>query len=267
MTFLASILDAVRAEVRSPTYLRGLPERAVFPPASLRERLASAPYRWAVMVEYKRRSPGARAPNLPERTVDEFARLASRGGAAALSCLATRPGFDGSVLDVHALVRSTCLPVLFKDFVIDERQIEAASRAGASAVLLIARLETEERLDRPLAELADAAHRSGLEVLLEFHAPEELKVAGRVDADMYGVNLRDLDGLGFEPEVVARTVREAPRGRPLLGLSGVERASDARAWRARGVDGILVGSGFARAEDPAAFLREVVRVGEDTESV
>ena len=265
MTFLGSIVDEVRKEVRAPEYLRGLGELPVLPPASLRERVARAPGRWAVMVEYKRRSPGAANQNLPERSIDEFAGLAARGGATGLSCLATRAGFGGSVADVRALCRSTRLPVLFKDFVIDERQIEAASRAGASAVLLIARLETEGWLDRPIGELAEAAHRLGLEVLLELHAPEELKAAGPVDADMYGVNLRDLGGLGFEPEIAARTVADIPRGRPLLGLSGVTSADDARAWRARGVDGILVGTGFARAPDPVAFLSEIARIGTEGE--
>ena len=265
MSFLAYLLDEIGEDVNSPSYLRGLPERRVFPPGSLKQSIARAPHRWAVVVEYKRRSPGATIPELPERTVSEFAHITAGAGASGLSCVATRPHFDGAVTDVLALSRASRLPILFKDFVIDERQIEAASRAGASAVLLIARLETERRLDTPLSVLSDAAHRAGLEVLLELHAPEELMVAETVNADMFGVNLRDLDGLRFEPEIAARTVREGYRRRPLLGLSGVDGPRAARAWRALGVDGILVGSGFARARQPAHFLSAILESGEGTE--
>ena len=125
--------------------------------------------------------------------------------------------------------------------------------------LLIARLETEGLLSTPLAELADQAHARRLEVLLEFHDRSELRQVGGVAADMFGVNVRDLDTLRMAPAVADATLRAAASLRPLLGLSGVASPADAlRFWDA-GVDGILVGSSVARASDPGAFLQSLHR--------
>lgn len=261
MSFLDRILPLVRAEIADPAYLASLPARGR-PRPSLARAIASAPNRWAILIEHKRRSPGAREPQLPERPLAEFLRFGAPGRVEGLSCLATRAEFDGSPQDVRVLARATALPVLFKDFVIDPRQIEAADRAGASAVLLIARLETEGRLDQPLASLAEEAHRRGLEVLLEFHAPEELKLVETVPADVWGVNVRDLDALAFRPNVAEATVRALPHDRPVLGLSGVEGPVEARRWRAWGTEGVLVGSAFARAAEPDRFLAAIRAAGE-----
>ncbi len=256
MGFIEEVVRAVREEVARPTYLAQLP---AVPPAarpSLRAAVERDAARGAVLVEYKRVSPGRTDPRLPSRSVPEFVESMRGAGVTGYSCLATRSRFDGSPADVAALARSSGRPLLFKDFVVDPRQVEAARRAGASAVLLIARLAREGHLDRSLAELSRAAHDAGLEVLLEFHGKAELSEAAGVAAEMYGVNVRDLDTLRLERETAETTIAAArDRGfRPLLGLSGVEGPEDAgRFWRA-GVDGILVGTAVARAPDPGAFL-------------
>ena len=256
MGFLEEIVRAVREEISRPSYLGELP--AVGPAArpSLRAAVERDTARGAVLVEYKRASPGRPDPVLPARSVPEFVESVRRAGVTGYSCLATRSRFDGSPADVAELARSSDRPLLFKDFVVDPRQVEAARRAGASAVLLIARLGREGHLEHSLAELSRAAHDVGLEVVLEFHGKAELSEAAGVAADMYGVNVRDLDTLRLERETAETTIAGArDRGfRPLLGLSGVEGPEDAgRFWRA-GVDGILVGTAVARASDPAAFL-------------
>ena len=254
--FLKSIVAEVRRDVGEGRYVgaRGAPR-----PPSLRAAIDRSRAGGALVVELKRNSPGQADPRLPARSAEEFVRSTRAGGVAGYSCLATRPHFDGSVDDVAAVVRATELPVLFKDFVVDPVQIDAAARAGAAAVLLIARLEDDPALEVSLAELADVAHGRGLEVLLEFHAKAELRRAADVPADVYGVNVRDLDSLRMEPEVAAETIRAAAELRPLLSMSGVGSALDARrAWDA-GADGLLVGTSVARAEDPAAFLRSLHR--------
>jgi indole-3-glycerol phosphate synthase len=124
---------------------------------------------------------------------------------------------------------------------------------------LIARLETEGLLTTPLAELATQAHARRLEVLLEFHDKSELRRAANVGADVYGVNVRDLDTLRMEPDVAQATIRAASHLRPLLGLSGVATQADARRFWESGVDGILVGSSVARATDAGGFLRTLRR--------
>lgn len=259
--FLAEILRAVREEVRAKGYLESLPPAPPAPPPSLSAAVRHDAARGALVVEYKRASPGRAESHLPFRPVAEFLRATDAAPVSGYSCLATRARFEGSLGDVRALAASTGRPVLFKDFVVEPAQLEAARRTGASAVLLIARLETEGRLAHSLADLARGAHERGLEVLLEFHAKSELSAARGVAADMYGVNVRDLDSLRIDRTTAEATLAAArTRGlRPLLGLSGVEGPADAlRFWRA-GVDGILVGSAVAQAAEPAPFLASLVR--------
>jgi indole-3-glycerol phosphate synthase len=257
--FLRTIVDAVSADVRRPDYLAGLPAARRRSPPSFKEALLRGRARGAIVAEYKRRSPGAARPELPERTVDEFVRVTDE--ADAYSCLATRPEFEGSPGDVAELAGLTNRPLLFKDFITEPVQVEAAARAGASAVLVIARLEVEGLLSHSLGSLARAAHDRGLEVLLEWHGRAELRQTEDVPADVFGVNVRDLDTLEIHRSVAEETIRAARGFRPLLGLSGVERPEQAQWFWEAGVDGILVGSSLARAPRPRAFLAGLRRAG------
>lgn len=259
--FLGEVLPAVRSELESGTYDEGVPAIRAHRPPSLRAAIEANRDRGALLVEYKRLSPGARQALPTPRTVTEFVRRTGDAPVAGFSCLATAHGFDGSPARVAELAAATPKPVLFKEFVIDPVQVRVAARAGAAAVLLIARLETEGHLRVPLRELADTAHEEGLEVLLELHSPAELSRSPGVRADVFGVNTRDLGTLEFDRATAQDTLRQAAAAglRPLLGLSGVESASDAGAfWRA-GCDGLLVGSAVARSDDPEAFLRSLER--------
>ncbi len=261
MGFLEEIVRETRTAVRDPRYVHGLPPTAPRPTASLRAAIERESARGALLVEYKRVSPGQAEPVLPVRPVEEFVRSTRAAGVAGYSCLAAGPRFAGSPADVAELVRTTERPVLFKEFVVDPLQIDVAARCGASAVLLIARLASEGHLKVPLRSLARHAHDRGLEVLLEWHAKAELSATDGVEADMYGVNVRDLDTLAIErPRAEATMEAAAALGRhPLLGLSGIETGEDARrCWR-RGADGVLVGTAVARAPDPAAFLSSLRR--------
>jgi indole-3-glycerol phosphate synthase len=257
--FLAELVREVIADVQRDDYPGEL--RTVPPDArpSLRTAVDREKDAGALVVEFKRVSPGRPDPALPVRTLEEFVNVTGVPGLAGYSCVATKPRFDGSPADVAELAARTALPILFKDVVVDPRQLDAALRCGASAVLLIARLETEGLCPRPLADLSRDAHERGLEVLLELHDPADLVLADRVPADLYGVNARNLDSLTIDRPTAERTLEEAwNRGlKPLLGLSGIERPADARRFFDAGADGVLVGSAVARAADPAAFLRSL----------
>lgn len=255
MGFLADLLPRVRAQIEAPGYLEGLPETPVRRSPSLKNAVDRARDGWAVLVERKHESPGAADPVLPPIPLNRFVEWATDGAADGLSCLATAPAFRGSPREVAELVSASTLPVLFKDFVIDPIQVEAAFRAGASAVLLIARLQSGGFLEIPIRELAAAARARGLEVLLEVHDPDEWSVADDAAVDLFGINLRDLDNLSLPAEDVEETFRIAGTHRPLLGLSGVTSRAEAERYRLWGADGLLVGTGFARASHPAAFLR------------
>lgn len=255
MGFLADLLPRVRAQIETPGYLEGLPESPPRRAPSLKDAVTRARDGWAVLVERKRESPGSPDSVLPPIPLDRFVEWARSGGADGLSCLATAPAFRGSPREVADLVHASALPVLFKDFVIDPIQVEAAFRAGASAILLIARLQSGGFLEIPIRELASVARARGLEVLLEVHDPDEWSVAEEAAVDLFGVNLRDLDTLTLRAEEAEETFRVAANHRPLLGLSGVSSPAEAERYRRWGADGLLVGTGFARASNPAAFLR------------
>jgi indole-3-glycerol phosphate synthase len=261
MGFLEEVVAENRTAIDRPTYFAGVPlaRRAGRP--SMVESVRRGARDGALLVEYKRVSPGREHADLPLRTLSHFVTDTEIPEVAGFSCLATIARFDGRPADVADLVRLTDRPVLYKDFVVGDRQLEAAERTGASAVLLIARLEGRGLLERPLRELASEAHRRHLEVLLEFHAEAELSEADGVAADMFGVNVRDLDSLRIDRTTARDTIRAARRAglAPLLGLSGVETVDDARSFWAENVDGILVGTGVARARDRAHFLRSLAR--------
>lgn len=261
MGFLEEIVRESHRSVNDPSYGEGLPREPPGPRPSLRRAIERDRSRGAVVVEYKRVSPGHPEPMLPARSVKQFLGSTKSAKPSAYSCLATVPRFEGSPSDVAELSGLTDRPVLFKDFIVDGRQVEAAARSGASAVLLIARLETEGHPVESLSSLAAAAHDRGLEVVLEFHARTELSRVAGVAADVYGVNTRNLDTLAIDRATAEGTLREAGELglRPLLGLSGVAQPSDAQRFWDEGVDGILVGSAVARASDPAGFLAALHR--------
>ena len=261
MSFLEEIIPEIRRSVGDPQYGADLPERpAVRPRPSLREALLEAHDSGGLIVEYKRVSPGQAEPVLPFRSVTAFV-AATRSNATAYSCLATLPRFRGSPGDVAEVARVVDRPVLFKDIVVDPRQVEVAARTGASAVLLIARLTDHGIPVEELASFADEAHQLGLEVVLEFHHRSELSRTAGVAADVYGVNARNLGTLAIDRSTAEATLEAAASDgrRPLLGLSGVESAADARRFWEHGADGILVGSAVARSSDPAALLTTLGR--------
>ena len=259
MGFLSEIVEETRRALRDPAYWEGLDPGPGRPGPSLRRAIERDRSRGAVIVEYKRVSPGSADPELPVRSVPEFVRAVADAHPTGFSGLASIPRFRGRPADVALLRRESDLPVLFKEFVIDPVQLDAAVRAGASAVLLIARLAEGDGGAVPIGPLAEAAHERGLEVLLEFHARAELNRAKDVAADVYGVNVRDLDTLRLDRATAEATLAAAQDLRPLVGLSGVEGPAEAHRFFDLGADGILVGSSAARAADPSAFVRSLTR--------
>jgi indole-3-glycerol phosphate synthase len=262
MAFLERILSEIREDIERPDYDRGVPPRSRSRPPSLRTPLLAHPSPGALVVEFKRVSPGQPTPRLPARSVTEFLAVTELPEVVAYSGLTTRPEFEGSPEDVTRLAAATSRPVLFKDFVVSERQLDVAQRSGASAVLLIARLAGAGAPpvgSEDLVRLSEGAHRRGLEVLLEFHSEAELSLADQLPADAFGVNVRDLDHLTIDRPTAERALARArDQGlRPLVGLSGVESPADAAWFWERGADAILVGSAVARASEPASFLRSL----------
>jgi indole-3-glycerol phosphate synthase len=143
---------------------------------------------------------------------------------------------------------------LCKEFVIDERQLDAARAYGADAVLLIVRCLTPEST----ARLVKAARERELVPFVEVADETEVDTALAASADLIGVNARDLDGLGMDGDRAARVLARIPKNVTRVHLSGLKKPEDVTRIRASGVDAALMGEALMRADDPEPLLRELV---------
>jgi indole-3-glycerol phosphate synthase len=208
-----------------------------------------------VIAEVKRRSPSAGAI---AEGLDPVAHAAAyaRGGAVAISVLTDELHFGGSLEDLERVAREVALPVLRKDFILDELQLLEARAAGASAVLLIVRAVEGVRL----RQLAGTAREMGLGVLVEAHTEEEVDLALAAEPTAVGVNSRDLATFAVDLGVAARLIARVPPGIPVVAESGIETRADVERLAAAGADLVLVGTAVARTLDPAASVRALCGV-------
>lgn len=249
MGVLQDILSSKRQELPE-LRRRPLPSPPSLRPFGLR-RAPTAPLH--LICEIKRRSPSA--GRLSTRlSVEQRAAAYEAGGASMISVLCDGPYFDGSYDDL-ARVRSACdLPLLCKEFILDEVQLDAARAYGASAVLLIVRCLDDGELGRLVA----AARQRELLPLVEVHGAAELQRALDAGADFVGVNSRDLDTLKMDSQEAERVVQGIPQICTAAHLSGIKTPSDVvRVARGR-ADCALIGEVLMREDDPAAHLQALV---------
>jgi indole-3-glycerol phosphate synthase len=204
----------------------------------------------AVIAEVKRRSPSAGTIR-EDLDPGERAALYAANGAAAISVLTDQPFFGGSMADLRAAVGQCSLPVLRKDFIVDEVQILEARAAGASAVLLIVRVLGPSRLSALLRSSADL----GLDALVEVHTEAELEVALEANAGIVGINSRDLDTFTLDVERAWKLIGRIPSDRVAVAESGIFRQSDVVRAAQAGADAVLIGTALSAAESPEALLR------------
>jgi indole-3-glycerol phosphate synthase len=222
------------------------PEQRPFGEALVRPGLS-------VIAEFKRRSPSAgeiRAGATPA----EIAREYEDGGAAALSVLTDAPHFGGSLEDLRDARAACALPVLQKDFTVDSYQLYEAAVAGADAVLLIvAALEQAQ-----LAQLYDEARGLDLDVIVEVHKEEELETALTVDAEVIGINNRNLDDFTVDVGTTFELITDVPAGKTVVSESGIADRTTLEELERVGVDAVLIGEALMRADDPGTKLRELI---------
>jgi indole-3-glycerol phosphate synthase len=203
-----------------------------------------------VIAEFKRRSPSAgtlrEAPDL-----HELVGAYERGGASALSVLTEEKHFDGSLEDLR-VARAACdLPILRKDFIVDEYQLHEAKVARADAVLLIvAALESDE-----LSALNERARALGLDVLVEVHDRDELRTALAIEAELIGINNRDLRDFSVDVGRTAELMDAIPSGVTVVSESGIAEPEQLNRLEDAGVSAVLVGETLMRSADPEAALR------------
>lgn len=256
---LQRILEAKREEVA----LR----RISSPVSQLREAAAAAPPVRpfsagfgvgpsgvpAVIAEAKKASP-SKGVIRPDFDPAEAARAYEAAGAAAVSVLTDEKFFQGALEYLSAARRASALPVLRKDFIIDEYQVVESRAAGADAVLLIAAALEKGRL----ADLMECARSWGMECLVEVHDAEEMGTALDVGAGLIGINNRNLHT--FEVDI-GTTVALAPMamGARLVSESGIFTREDMELLGQIGVDAALIGEALMREKDPGAALRRLLR--------
>jgi indole-3-glycerol phosphate synthase len=212
-----------------------------------------------LIAEVKRRSPSQgdiRSDLDPVR----HARAYVHGGAIAVSVLTDEAHFGGSLEDLERVAAAVPVPVLRKDFIIDELQIVEARAAGASAVLLIVRALTRERL----LALARAASRWQLQTLVEVHGEDELDAALAAEPGAIGVNARDLATFAVDLRRSEAVIREIPGTIAVVAESGIETRADVERVAAAGADYVLVGTSVARQKDPEQAVRALVGVKRQT---
>ncbi len=258
-TILSEILDRKRefvARLRANRASRDFRDRALAlranaTPHRLLSALESNPRGVNIIAEFKRRSPSAGTIR-NDLSANDVATRYERGGACAISVLTDEQYFGGSVSDLQAVRTSTVLPLLRKDFIIDEIQIYEAAVVGADAVLLIAAALG----DAPLAKLrAVAEDELGLDAVVEVHTSEELRRAVKAGARIIGVNNRDLRTFRTSLDTSERIIAEAPRDRIMISESGLQNPKSLHHLKALGFRGFLIGEALMRASDPEAALR------------
>jgi indole-3-glycerol phosphate synthase len=206
----------------------------------------------SIIAEHKRRSPSAGVIR-EGAEVAEVARAYERGGAAALSILTETLHFGGSLDDLRVARAATHLPVLRKDFVVDPYQVYESAAAGADAVLLIvAALEPAE-----LGALQREAWDLDLDVLVEVHDEEELEIALEVEAEIIGINNRDLADFTVDIERTYDLLSDVPAGKTVVSESGFSTRDQLDELDRVGVDAVLIGETLMRADDLEAACREL----------
>jgi indole-3-glycerol phosphate synthase len=237
---------------------RALAIRANAAPHRLLRALESNPRAVKIIAEFKRRSPSAGTIR-DDLSAMEIATCYERGGACAISVLTDEQYFGGSILDLAAIRASTALPLLRKDFIIDEIQIYEAAAAGADAVLLIVAALDDSALARLRATAEDEL---GLDALVEVHTSEELHRAVKASARIIGVNNRDLRTFRTSLETSERLIAEAPQDRIMISESGLQDHNVLRHLHALRFRGFLIGEALMRARDPEAALRDLIAATE-----
>ena len=207
-----------------------------------------------VIAEIKRASP-SRGKIREDADPAQLAQAYQQGGAIAVSVLTEEDYFQGSLDDLRVVRQAVSLPLLRKDFIIDEFQIYEAAIAGADAILLIVAALEDKALRRLRAIAEDEL---GMDALIEVHTQEEMQRACDGGATLIGVNNRDLRTLEVSLGTSAQLIQYAPDDVICVSESGLRAGDDLRRLRSLGYSGFLIGEVLMRAPEPGVALRELL---------
>ena len=237
------------------TTIRDLEKRKLFkrPTLSMTDFIVD-PDKTGIIAEFKRKSPSRGVINA-DVTIEEVTTGYFRSGASALSILTDKAFFGGSESDLTRARELNSIPILRKDFILDEYQIVEARAIGADAILLIAAVLSASQVK----QLARFARSLGMQVLLELHGRSELdRICEFVD--MVGVNNRDLSTFEVDMEVSIELAGEIPPDFVRISESGITSPLVVKKLRSAGFQGFLIGENFMRAPDPVLAFSDFVKL-------
>lgn len=214
-----------------------------------------------IIAEIKRASPskGMLCPDLDPAVL---ARKYESGGAACLSVLTDRQFFKGSPEDLMAARAATELPVLRKDFLISSCQIYESCILGADAVLLIARILTENQIE----ELLALCHTLGMDALVEIHSETDIASATRSGAKLIGINNRNLQTFHTDIATSVQLVSQLAPDQIPVAASGIQNRQDIDRLLKSGIFNFLIGESLVKSKDPAAFLISLMRASQSQDT-
>jgi indole-3-glycerol phosphate synthase len=213
----------------------------------------------SLIAEFKRRSPSAGEISATATVAGQVGAY-ERGGAAALSVLTDELHFGGSLEDLRAARAACSLPILRKDFIVDPYQLFEAAVNGADAVLLIVRALDDEAL----REMYDAARGLDLDCLVEVHDEEELERALQLDADVIGINNRNLEEGTVDVATTYELMPDVPAGKTVVAESGISTRAELEELERVGVDAVLIGSALMSTAEPEALARDLTGADDGT---
>jgi indole-3-glycerol phosphate synthase len=212
----------------------------------------------AVIAEIKAVSP-SRGTIRKSFDPEKVAVAMENGGATGISVLTEPKHFSGSLSYLAKIRKTVKFPILMKDIIINPIQLEAASKIGANAILLIEALFEREYCECSLNEMISKAHAKNLEVLLETHNENEFQSAVNSDADLVGINNRDLRTLKVDIRITERILRRCvTRGKIVVSESGVMTPADLLFLRRCGAQAFLIGSVIMMAGNIEEKVKEFV---------
>jgi indole-3-glycerol phosphate synthase len=241
-------VEALKDKIKLPLDKRSLPKVRDFKKAISRRGMN-------LIAETKAASPSA-GVIYNNYVPENIAKIYEKAGAAAVSVLTDAIYFNGSIDDLERVKNSIGLPVLRKDFIIDEIQIYESRLEGADAILLIARILGRDELE----DFIKLAEQLGMDALVEVHSAKEAKSAIDAGAELIGINNRDLDTLKVDVDNTINIVNEVPelKRKVLVSESGISERGQVDLLRASGVKAVLVGEAILKSPDMRGKIRELV---------
>lgn len=217
----------------------------------------SAPQQINLIAEIKFASPSAGFIREKSDPI-AIARIYENAGAAAISLLTDKRFFQGDLKQLPPLKRAVSLPILRKDFIIDEVQVREAFYYGADAILLIARILSQQEL----SELTSLCRKLGMAALIEIHDRDDLEKAIECGAEIVGINNRDLDSFKVDINTTFELASLVPDNCLVVSESGIQNGGDILSLKGTGIHAVLVGSALMKSNDLGGKTAELVNAGD-----